>query len=98
MLGSDQVPDSRRQGARGVRGPLGIDAAAGPYPRRSERPRYFHHRASDRAIPTGGRPLGVVAAAGVNARRRVICYDAAGMGACKLAFALALLGHQDVAV
>ena len=36
--------------------------------------------------------------AGVNARRRVICYDAAGMGACKLAFALALLGHQDVAV
>jgi thiosulfate/3-mercaptopyruvate sulfurtransferase len=36
--------------------------------------------------------------AGVNVRRRLICYDAAGMGACKLAFALALLGHQDVAV
>jgi thiosulfate/3-mercaptopyruvate sulfurtransferase len=36
--------------------------------------------------------------AGVNARRRLICYDAAGMGACKLAFALALLGHEDVAV
>jgi thiosulfate/3-mercaptopyruvate sulfurtransferase len=36
--------------------------------------------------------------AGVNARRRLICYDASGMGACKLAFALALLGHQDAAV
>jgi thiosulfate/3-mercaptopyruvate sulfurtransferase len=36
--------------------------------------------------------------AGVNARRRLICYDASGMGACKLAFALALIGHQDAAV
>ena len=36
--------------------------------------------------------------AGVNVRRRLVCYDSAGMGACKLAFALALLGHQDVAV
>ena len=36
--------------------------------------------------------------AGVNPRRRLICYDATGMGACKLAFALALIGHQDVAV
>jgi thiosulfate/3-mercaptopyruvate sulfurtransferase len=36
--------------------------------------------------------------ANVNVGRRLICYDATGFGACKLAFALALLGHQDVAV
>jgi thiosulfate/3-mercaptopyruvate sulfurtransferase len=36
--------------------------------------------------------------AGVNARRRLICYDATGLGACKLAFALSLIGHQDVAI
>jgi thiosulfate/3-mercaptopyruvate sulfurtransferase len=36
--------------------------------------------------------------AGVNVRRRLICYDDAGLGACKLAFALALIGHRDVAV
>jgi thiosulfate/3-mercaptopyruvate sulfurtransferase len=36
--------------------------------------------------------------AGVDPRRRLICYDATGLGACKLAFALALLGHVDVSV
>jgi thiosulfate/3-mercaptopyruvate sulfurtransferase len=36
--------------------------------------------------------------ANVNARRRLICYDSTGLGACKLAFALSLIGHQDVAV
>jgi thiosulfate/3-mercaptopyruvate sulfurtransferase len=36
--------------------------------------------------------------AGVNRRRRLVCYDAAGLGACKLAFVLTLLGCDDVAV
>jgi len=36
--------------------------------------------------------------AGVSTRRRLICYDDAGMGACKLAFALALMGYDNVAV
>lgn len=36
--------------------------------------------------------------AGVNPRRRLICYDVAGLGACKLAFALTLIGCDDVAV
>jgi thiosulfate/3-mercaptopyruvate sulfurtransferase len=36
--------------------------------------------------------------AGVAPGRRLICYDATGFGACKLAFALMLLGHDDVAV
>ncbi len=35
---------------------------------------------------------------GVNRKKRLVCYDAAGINACKLAFALALLGYEDVAV
>jgi thiosulfate/3-mercaptopyruvate sulfurtransferase len=37
-------------------------------------------------------------AAGVQPRRRLVCYDATGVEACKLAFALTLLGYDDVAV
>ena len=36
--------------------------------------------------------------AGVDRRRRLICYDSMGVGACKLAFVLTLLGYDDVAV
>lgn len=36
--------------------------------------------------------------AGVSPRRRLVCYDDAGLGACKLAFVLTLLGYDDVAV
>jgi thiosulfate/3-mercaptopyruvate sulfurtransferase len=36
--------------------------------------------------------------AGVSPRRRLICYDSAGVGACKLAFALTLMDYDDVAV
>ena len=36
--------------------------------------------------------------AGVVPRRRLICYDSAGIGACKLAFALTLIGYDDIAV
>ncbi len=36
--------------------------------------------------------------AGVSSGRRVVCYDASGVGAAKLAFVLALMGHEDVAV
>ncbi|HYN47656.1 MAG TPA: rhodanese-like domain-containing protein, partial [Candidatus Nanopelagicales bacterium] len=40
----------------------------------------------------------LMAAAGVSRARRVICYDSTGIGAAKLAFVLALMGHDDVAV
>jgi thiosulfate/3-mercaptopyruvate sulfurtransferase len=36
--------------------------------------------------------------AGVDMRKRAVCYDTSGLGACKLAFALTLMGHDDVAV
>ena len=40
----------------------------------------------------------MVRRAGGNSRRRLICYDSTGIGACKLAFALTLIGCDDVAV
>jgi thiosulfate/3-mercaptopyruvate sulfurtransferase len=36
--------------------------------------------------------------AGVTSGRRVVCYDSSGVAAAKLAFVLALMGHDDVAV
>ena len=36
--------------------------------------------------------------AGVNPARRLVCYDSAGLGACKLAFVLSLLDCEDVSV
>ncbi len=36
--------------------------------------------------------------AGVSRERRVVCYDGTGVAAAKLAFVLALMGHDDVAV
>jgi thiosulfate/3-mercaptopyruvate sulfurtransferase len=55
-------------------------------------------------VPGGGefRPAAelqrLVSAAGVTRGRRVIAYDTTGVGAAKLAFALALLGYDDVGV
>ncbi|HEY4753243.1 MAG TPA: sulfurtransferase [Candidatus Limnocylindrales bacterium] len=37
-------------------------------------------------------------AANVTRNRRLVCYDAAGVAATRLAFVLTLLGHEDVAV
>jgi thiosulfate/3-mercaptopyruvate sulfurtransferase len=54
--------------------------------------------------PGGGRFLSaaqirdLLRRAGVSARRRLICYDDAGIGACKLAFVLTLMGYENVAV
>jgi thiosulfate/3-mercaptopyruvate sulfurtransferase len=36
--------------------------------------------------------------AGIDPGRRLVCYDSGGLGACKLAFVLSLLGCEDVAV
>ncbi len=47
----------------------------------------------------GGEELSLlVRKAGVSTRRRLVCYDSFGLGACKLAFVLTLLGYEDVGV
>jgi thiosulfate/3-mercaptopyruvate sulfurtransferase len=46
----------------------------------------------------GGALRTLIERAGVAPGRRVICYDASGVAAAKLAFVLALMGHDDVAV
>jgi thiosulfate/3-mercaptopyruvate sulfurtransferase len=98
LLGSDQVQildarapseyaghsgSARRLGH--IPGAMNVPAAA------TTEPRTGHFRPAEDL-------WALLRRAGVNARRRLICYDASGMGACKLAFALALIGHQDAAV
>ena len=46
----------------------------------------------------GGTLRALIERAGVVSGRRVVCYDASGVAAAKLAFVLALMGHDDVAV
>jgi thiosulfate/3-mercaptopyruvate sulfurtransferase len=46
----------------------------------------------------GGGLRELLARAGATRDRRIVCYDGAGVGAAKLAFVLALMGHEDVAV
>ena len=46
----------------------------------------------------GGGLRELLAAAGVSRTRRIVCYDGTGVGAAKLAFVLALMGHDDVAL
>ena len=46
----------------------------------------------------GGTLRALIERAGATSGRRVVCYDASGVGAAKLAFVLALMGHDDVAV
>jgi thiosulfate/3-mercaptopyruvate sulfurtransferase len=46
----------------------------------------------------GGELRELLTAAGVSRARRIVCYDGTGVGAAKLAFVLALMGHDDVAV
>jgi thiosulfate/3-mercaptopyruvate sulfurtransferase len=46
----------------------------------------------------GGTLRALIERAGAASGRRVVCYDASGVGAAKLAFVLALMGHDDVAV
>ncbi len=40
----------------------------------------------------------LLAAGGIVRDRRIVCYDTSGVGAAKIAFVLALMGHDDVAV
>jgi thiosulfate/3-mercaptopyruvate sulfurtransferase len=42
--------------------------------------------------------LALLKRAGVSQKKRLVCYDSTGLEACKLAFALALVGCEDVAV
>jgi thiosulfate/3-mercaptopyruvate sulfurtransferase len=68
-----------------IPGALNVAAAATYEPRAGR----FHTAADLWAL---------VRRAGVNPNRRLVCYDSSGMGACKLAFALTLIGCDDVAV
>ncbi|MCU0483964.1 MAG: sulfurtransferase [Chloroflexi bacterium] len=52
---------------------------------------------SGRFLP-GNELRALIVRAGIGRDRRLVCYDSSGIAAAKLAFALNLMGHDDVAV
>ena len=56
------------------------------------------HEAGAQALRDGGQLRDRLHAANVSRGRRMVTYDGSGVAAAKLAFVLALLGHEDVAV
>ncbi len=55
-------------------------------------------RPGDQGFLSGDALRELLRTANVTRTRRIVCYDDTGVGAAKLAFALTLLGHDDVAV
>ncbi len=98
LLGSPQVQ------LLDARTPSEFAGHAGPTRRLGHVPGALNVPASATTEPRTGRfrnaneLRSLLRRAGVDSRRRLICYDSAGLGACKLAFALTLLGFDDVAV
>ena len=56
------------------------------------------HEAGSQALRDGAQLRDRLHAANVSRGRRMVTYDGSGVAAAKLAFVLALLGHEDVAV
>jgi thiosulfate/3-mercaptopyruvate sulfurtransferase len=98
LLGSDEVQ------IVDARAPSEFAGHAGTMRRLGHIPGALNVPAAATVGPGGGgfrsadRLAALFAEAGVNPNRRLICYDATGVEACKLAFALALVGYEDTAV
>ncbi len=56
------------------------------------------HRPGSQRFRDGDDLRAQIAKAGVGRGKRLVCYDGSGVAAAKLAFVLALLGYEDVAV
>lgn len=56
------------------------------------------HRPGTQRFRDGDELRAQIAKGGVGRDKRLVCYDASGVAAAKLAFVLTLLGHGDVAV
>ena len=81
------------------RGFAGSGRRLGPHPGRGQPPRRRDDRAGHGPLPRRRRPARAPERPPASSRaRRVVCYDGTGVGAAKLAFVLALMGHDDVAV
>jgi len=73
-------------------------ATAGPHPRSAERSGSGDDGTRTGRFRRAEEIQTLLRRAGVGPRRRLICYDSAGIGACKLAFALTLIGYDDIGV
>lgn len=98
LLGS---PEALILDARGPAEYLGFEGTAR---RLGHLPGALNLPAAATTEPGGGRFLAgdelraLTGRAGIGRDQRLVCYDSSGVAAAKLAFVLALMGHEDVAV
>ena len=95
------TPDAQLLGARGPAEFHGLEGEAtrlGHIPGAINLPAASLHRPGTQLLRDPDELRGLLLRANVTKNRRLVCYDAAGVAATRLAFVLTLLGHDDVAV
>ncbi len=98
LLGS---PDAQLVDARGPAEYQGLEGEAtrlGHIPGAINVPAAALHRPGTQLLRDPDELRALLLKANVTKNRRLVCYDAAGVAATRLAFVLTLLGHEDVAV
>lgn len=98
LLGS---PEAQLVDARGPAEYHGLEGEAtrlGHIPGAINLPAAALHRPGTQLLRDPDELRGLLLKANVTKNRRLVCYDAAGVAATRLAFVLTLLGHDDVAV
>lgn len=98
LLGSPEVQLVDARAPSEFRGLEGNARRLGHIPGAVNLPAASLTRPNDQRFRSGDEIRAALRAAAVPRDRRIVCYDASGVAAAKLAFVLTLLGYDDVAV
>ncbi len=98
LLGSPEVQLLDARGPAEFHGLEGEATRLGHIPGAINVPASALHRPGLQVLRDPDELRSLLLRANVTKNRRLVCYDAAGVAATRLAFALTLLGHEDVAV
>ena len=98
LLGSPDVQLLDARGPAEYRGLEGEATRLGHIPGAINVPAAALHRPGTQLLRDPEDLRSLLLRANVTKNRRLVCYDAAGVAATRLAFVLTLLGHEDVAV
>ncbi len=98
LLGSPEVMLLDARAPAEYRGLEGNTRRLGHIPGAVNVPVALMSRPSDQRLRPADELRSALLKANVTRGRRMVCYDASGVAAAKLAFVLTLLGHDDVAV
>ncbi len=98
LLGSPEVQLLDARGPAEFRGLEGEATRLGHIPGAINLPAAALNRPGSQLLRDPDELRALLLKANVTKNRRLVCYDAAGVAATRLAFVLTLLGHEDVAV